>query len=298
MAGVSRQDVPIHICGLIPVYNNPMTLERVVSRVQAYLDTVIIVDDGSTDDTRSIAERLAADSAMQVYLKRLPRNSGKGAAVQAGQQLALENGFTHALQVDADGQHNLEDIPQFIARAQENPRALIAGSPVFGADIPAVRRHGRKLTTLVTAIEAGSLSLPDAMCGFRIYPLAAILSLGRISKRMIYDPEVLVRASWAGIPIVTVATRVRYLSAEEGGVSHFRMVRDNVINVFVHGWLMLQAPLRWVLRASRVKHSRANGLQPASAAVHRQLRSWCGSAGAGSAGWSGCCCTRLCCISC
>ena len=255
MAGVSRQDVPIHICGLIPVYNNPMTLERVVSRVQAYLDTVIIVDDGSTDDTRSIAERLAADSAMQVYLKRLPRNSGKGAAVQAGQQLALENGFTHALQVDADGQHNLEDIPQFIARAQENPRALIAGSPVFGADIPAVRRHGRKLTTLVTAIEAGSLSLPDAMCGFRIYPLAAILSLGRISKRMIYDPEVLVRASWAGIPIVTVATRVRYLSAEEGGVSHFRMVRDNVINVFVHGWLMLQAPLRWVLRASRVKHS-------------------------------------------
>ena len=240
----------MRVCGLIPVYNNPLTLERVVSRVLAYNDSVIIVDDGSTDDTRVIAQRLANDSAGRVYLKRLPRTSGKGAAVQAGQQLAQAHGFTHALQVDADGQHNLEDIPQFLERAREHPQALIAGSPVFGDDIPALRRHGRKLTTLVTAIEAGSLSLPDAMCGFRVYPLQAILTLGRLSKRMVYDPEVLVRASWAGIPIVTVTTRVRYLSAEEGGVSHFRMVRDNVINVCVHGWLMLQAPLRWVLRAT------------------------------------------------
>lgn len=240
----------MRVCGLVPVYNNPLTLERVVSRVLAYIDSVIIVDDGSTDDTRVIAQRLVNDSAGRVYLKRLPRNSGKGAAVQAGQQLAQAHGFTHALQVDADGQHNLEDIPQFLERAREHPQALIAGSPVFGDDIPALRRHGRKLTTLVTAIEAGSLSLPDAMCGFRVYPLPAILTLGRLSKRMVYDPEVLVRASWAGIPIVTVTTRVRYLSAEEGGVSHFRMVRDNVINVCVHGWLMLQAPLRWVLRAT------------------------------------------------
>jgi glycosyltransferase involved in cell wall biosynthesis len=253
MAAVSAQDVAINACGLIPVYNNPMTLERVVSGVLACMDSVIIVDDGSTDDTRSIAERLAADSPAAVYLQRLPHNSGKGAAVQAGQRLAQAMGFTHVLQVDADGQHDLRDIPDFLARAQENPRALIAGSPVFGPDIPAVRLHGRKLTTLVTALEAGSLSLPDAMCGFRVYPLAAILSLGRMGKRMIYDPEVLVRASWAGIPIVAVPTRVRYLSADEGGVSHFRMLQDNVINVCVHGWLVLQAPLRWLLRAMRKK---------------------------------------------
>jgi len=236
------------VCALVPVYNNPLTLDKVVRGLQRHIGPVIIIDDGSDATTRALVEELAAANPSRVHVQHLPANRGKGAAVKAGLQHALTLGYSHALQVDADGQHDLGDIPQFLASMRAAPDALILGAPVFGDDIPAIRKYGRKLTRLMIALEAGTLKLPDAMCGFRLYPVAATCALRTLCARMCFDPEILIRAYWAGIPIQSIPTRVRYLSAGEGGVSHFRGVHDNVLNVGLHTWLTLQAPLRWLLR--------------------------------------------------
>ena len=232
------------ICGLIPVYNNPMTIERVVKSFITHIDTVIIIDDGSNDGTQSKVKALAANNP-QVHIQHHDCNQGKGAAVQTGLKLANELGYDDVLQVDADGQHNLEDIPEFLRTRQKYPGAMIMGAPVFDESIPMVRKYGRKLTHLMIALEAGTTRLPDAMCGFRLYPVKPVLRLGSMSSRMSFDPEVMIRAHWAGIDIKTIATKVRYLSQAEGGVSHFKMIQDNVLHVCTHTRLLLQAPLRW-----------------------------------------------------
>ena len=235
------------------MYNNPKTIGKVVAGLQHHIKNIIIADDGSNAETRAIIDQLAAHDPEHIHVQHLPINRGKGAAVKAGLQRALELGFSHALQVDADGQHDLGDVPQFLARMRATPDALILGAPVFGDDIPAICKYGRKLTTLMIALEAGTLKLPDAMCGFRIYPVVPTCALFTLCARMCFDPEIMIRAHWAGIPVQAVPTRVRYLSAGEGGVSHFRGVHDNVLNVGLHTTLVLQAPLRWILRYMKVR---------------------------------------------
>ena len=220
------------LCGLIPVYNNPITIAQVVNRLRESINDVIIIDDGSDAETAGIVNQLAADHPGNVYVRHHPVNRGKGAAVQTGLRLAQELGFDDALQVDADGQHNLDDIPAFIEQNKQFPGAMIMGAPVFDHSIPLIRKYGRKLTHLMIALEAGSNQLPDAMCGFRLYPVKAINQLGSLSARMSFDPQVMIRAHWAGISIKTVPTKVRYLRPEEGGVSHFRMVHDNLFDIF------------------------------------------------------------------
>jgi glycosyltransferase involved in cell wall biosynthesis len=240
------------VCAVVPVYDNPLTIARVVRRLRQAVGDVVIADDGSAAETRAIIDELVAADPEHIHCVRLPVNRGKGAAVRAGLRQALALGFSHALQVDADGQHDLDDIPHFLAAMRDAPEALILGAPVFGDDIPAIRRHGRKLTQWMIALEAGSLKLPDAMCGFRVYPLATICALPTRCARMCYDPEILIRAHWAGIPIKSLPTRVRYPSADDGGVSHFRGVHDNLLNVGLHTLLVVQAPARWLLRGLQV----------------------------------------------
>jgi glycosyltransferase involved in cell wall biosynthesis len=239
------------VCGLIPVYNNHPTIERVALDVRERLGSLVLVDDGSDDGTESIVDALAAADPTHTHVIHLPQNRGKGAAVQAGLHRIAELGHRYALQVDADGQHDLGDIPAFLQASQENPAAMVLGSPVFDDSIPAIRKYGRKLTQWMIALEAGSNALPDAMCGFRLYPVAEICALGPLGKRMNFDPEVMIRAFWAGIPVVTVPTRVRYLTPDEGGVSHFRMVQDNLLHVWTHSRLILQAPFRWLVRRAK-----------------------------------------------
>ncbi|MBL9100112.1 MAG: glycosyltransferase family 2 protein [Myxococcales bacterium] len=217
-------------CALIPTYNNPRTLRAVVEQVRAHLP-VVVVDDGSAAEGRREAERLAADGLAAVTHRE--RNGGKGAAVKTGFVFARSLGYTHALQVDADGQHALADIPEFLAAARRDPSALILGAPVYDASAPRGRLIGRRITLFWTDVEAGRGVIRDPMCGFRVYPLAAALAVGRTGDRMDFDIEVAVRMAWMGVPIVNLPTKVRYLSAAEGGVSHFRMVRDN----FKIGWL-------------------------------------------------------------
>ena len=243
------------VCALVPVYNNPATIGKVIAGLQQTLGHILIIDDGSDAETQALIDQLATQDPAHIHVQHLPVNRGKGAAVKAGLQQALDLGFSHALQVDADGQHELGDIPRFLQCMQAAPDALILGAPVFGDDIPAIRKYGRKLTRVMVALEAGTLKLPDAMCGFRLYPLATTCALRCLCSRMCFDPEILIRAYWAGIPVQSVPTRVRYLSPEEGGVSHFRGLHDNVLNVGLHTWLLLQAPLRWLQRAIKSRSS-------------------------------------------
>ncbi len=240
------------ITGLVPLYNNPMTIAKVVEGLLQKLDFVIVVDDGSDAATGAIVERLQQAYPQRLDVLHHAHNRGKGAAVQSGLHRAHALDFTHAVQVDADGQHDLDDLPKFLEGIHEHPKSLLLGAPIFDDDIPAIRKHGRKLTQLMIALEMGSWDVPDAMCGYRAYPVAAICKLGRMDPRMSFDPEVMIRAHWAGIPLRRIPTRVRYLAPEEGGISHFRMVNDNVRHTWVHLRLLLQAPFR-LLGRSRSK---------------------------------------------
>ena len=239
------------ICGLVPVYNNHMTIANVVRALLEQLDFVIVVDDGSSDGTETIVDRLKQELPDRVEVLHHQENQGKGAAVQSGLHRANAMGFTHAIQVDADGQHDLDDLPKFLQGIEEHPRAMLLGAPIFDGDIPAIRKHGRKLTQAMIALEMGYWDVPDAMCGFRAYPVAAICKLGKMDPRMSFDQEVMIRAHWAGIPLQRIPTRVRYLAPEEGGISHFKMVNDNVRHTWAHIRLILQAPFRLLLRAMR-----------------------------------------------
>ena len=230
-------------CALIPTYNNPRTLRAVVMQVRAYLPHVVVVDDASAAEGRREAEKLAEEGLAAVT--RRDRNGGKGAAVKTGFAFARGLGYTHALQVDADGQHALGDIPRFLEAARSEPAALILGAPVYDASAPRGRLIGRRITLFWTDVEAGRGVITDPMCGFRVYPLAAALAVGRTGDRMDFDIEIAVRMSWLGVKIRNLPTKVRYLSREEGGVSHFRMGRDNLKIGWLHARLSFVA-LMWL----------------------------------------------------
>jgi hypothetical protein len=166
-------------------------------------------------------------------------NQGKGGAVLTGIRRAAASGFTHVVQVDADGQHALEDIPALLALSRANPRALVTGQPVFDASIPRLRYWLRYLTHVMVSVNTLTPSLRDAMCGFRVYPVRDVLALDtavRMGRRMDFDIEVLVRLDWAGVPIVLFPTRVKY---PVDGISHFRLWEDNTRITALHTRLFL-----------------------------------------------------------
>jgi polyprenyl-phospho-N-acetylgalactosaminyl synthase len=225
-------------CALVPTYDNPMTVRAVIDRLHVQLP-VIVVDDGSGAAARAVLVGIAAEGLADVV--RHDRNLGKGAAVRTGLARARAQGFTHALQVDADGQHDLDDVGRFLDAARERPGALIAGRPVFDASAPASRRRGRKITVFWSAVETGGRVIDDPLCGYRVYPVEPALRALSVGCRMEFDPEIAVRMVWLGASVVNVATRVRYLGPEDGGVSHFRMFRDNIRISLMHTRLVLEA---------------------------------------------------------
>lgn len=212
---------------VIPVYDHYHYLPQVVAGIRGYGLPVILVDDGSHAECRAVLEKLAATSEVRQLVAN-PCNQGKGAATIRGFQAAAELGFTHAFQIDADGQHGLEAIPAFLQDAQKFPEACICGYPVYDASVPAARLQGRKITNWWVHINSLSADPRDAMCGFRIYPLATVIPLvtqEHVGSRMEFDPEIAVRIIWRGIPIRNLPVHVTY---PQDGVSHFRVFRDNV----------------------------------------------------------------------
>lgn len=188
---------------------------------------LILVDDGS-----AAAELAALKAAVAgrpwVQLHQEPRNQGKGAAVMRGLQLAAARGFTHVVQIDADGQHRVADIEVMLDIARREPTAVVSGLPVYDASAPAARLHGRKIGIFWTRVHTWSRDILDPMCGFRVYPVRETLvvaSTGRPGAGMEFDTEILVRAHWAGLPVRFTPTPVRY---PVGGTSHFRLFFDNV----------------------------------------------------------------------
>lgn len=238
---------PTHLV-LLPTYNTGPLLREVVVEVLRHWQPVLVVVDGSTDGSeQALLELSLREPALTVLV--LPRNSGKGAAVLAGAQAALARGFTHALVMDADGQHPAASIAEFMDSSRQQPDALVLGRPIFPANIPAERLHGRKLSVGLVHFELLGSGIADPLFGFRVYPLApllAVLGPRRGGRRYDFDTEAAVRLGWAGVLPVNVAAPVRYFSRAEGGVSHFNYWRDNATLVWMHARLITELLLwRW-----------------------------------------------------
>ena len=214
-------------CAVIPVYNHGSTARAVVESLVARNLPVILVDDGSNAQTKADLAAIVADFS-QASLLTLETNQGKGGAVAAGLIHARSLAFSHALQVDADGQHDLSAIQRFIDQAQQFPGYMVCGRPEYDASVPKSRLVGRKITNFFVAVETLSRAIPDAMCGFRVYPLAEtekLFAKRKLSRRMEFDIEILVRLFWQKVPMLFLPVKVVY---PEGGISHFRLIKDNL----------------------------------------------------------------------
>ena len=221
-------------CLVIPVYNHEQAIVAVVEALLAFDTPCILVDDGSTPECAKVLDGLHLAYPGRVVLLRHAHNQGKGAAVLTGFKYASENGFSHLLQLDADGQHCVEDIKMFLALAQQHRDAIIAGYPIYDDSVPAIRLYARYLTHVWVWINTLSLAIRDSMCGFRVYPVAPVIDLmlrQKIGQRMNFDTDILVRLYWDGLDVVNTGTRVAYPS---DGVSHFRVWRDNVLITLMH----------------------------------------------------------------
>ncbi len=229
-------------CVIIPVFDHERAVPNVVKAVRNAGLPCILVDDASSPACEAVLQQLAQDEA--IYLLRLPVNQGKGGAVMAGFREAIRLGFSHALQVDADGQHDLNDIPVFLEQSRQHPDALICGYPQFDESVPKGRLYARYLTHVWVWINTLSLHIRDSMCGFRLYPLAPVLALidsVKIGRRMDFDSEMLVRLSWRGQPMRWLPTRVHY---PQDGLSHFRLFHDNALISKMHAKLFFGMLLR------------------------------------------------------
>ncbi len=226
---------------LIPSYDTGPKVYETVRDARAQWTPVWVVVDGSSDGTAEALVAMAAgDPGLRVLV--LPRNAGKGAAVLHGLRAAQSAGYSHALTMDADGQHPVDLIPAFMAASQARPETMVLGRPVFDASAPLLRVRGRKVSNGWTNLETLGAGIDDSLYGFRVYPIApliAVMAGQRWMRRFDFDTEAVVRLAWRGVTPVNLAAPVKYLTAAEGGVSHFRYGRDNLLLTWMHTRLML-----------------------------------------------------------
>lgn len=245
---------------LIPSYNTGERLFSTVSAARAQWNPVWVVIDGSTDGTGDrLLQMAASDPGLHVQI--LAHNQGKGAAVLQGLRSAQQAGFTHALTMDSDGQHPADLIPTFMQASRARPETMVLGRPVFDASAPLLRVRGRRVSNSWTQLETLFAGVGDSLYGFRVYPvpeLIAVMARQPWMRRFDFDTEAVVRLAWRGVKPVNIDAPVKYLTAEEGGVSHFRYGRDNLLLTWMHTRLMVE----FVLRLPMLLWRRLRGLPP------------------------------------
>jgi glycosyltransferase involved in cell wall biosynthesis len=233
----------MRLCAVIPTYRHVIVLPGLVEALRRHCEMVFVIDDGNETPARAaIAALHHPDNGVTVI--RLDVNSGKGAAVLAGLRTALAQGFTHALQIDADGQHDLADLQKFVDAARAAPNALICGAATYDGSVPRSRKFGRYITHFLVWVETFSFDIADSMCGYRLYPLKAaapVIEKGSAGSHMDFDTEIAVRLHWRGVAVVNIPTRVIY---PPNNVSNFHMLADNVRMTWLHTRLLAQAPFR------------------------------------------------------
>ncbi|MCL2066638.1 MAG: glycosyltransferase family 2 protein [Treponema sp.] len=212
---------------VIPVYNHGKTAGSLVENLSRLGLPVIIVDDGSNEDTKSCLEKIYSSCSLTVPV-RLNKNSGKGRAVYEGIKKAAELGLSHVLQIDADGQHDISRAGFFLGESAARPDALICSYPVYDDSVPGSREKGRVVANTWAKIVTLSNDIKESMLGFRVYPVEPVLSICNrhyIDFRMGFDIEILVRLHWKNIPFIFYPVGVSYPC---DGISHFKPVLDNV----------------------------------------------------------------------
>jgi glycosyltransferase involved in cell wall biosynthesis len=231
---------------LIPSYNSGTKVYETVAQARSHWNPVWVVVDGSTDGTAAVLQNMAIrDDGLRVWV--LPQNQGKGAAVLYGLDQAAQQGFTHALCMDSDGQHPANLIEAFMKCSQATPAAMVLGVPVFDASAPVLRVQGRKISNWWANLETLWAGIGDSLYGFRVYPvdpLRSVMRGQRWMRRFDFDPEAAVRLCWGGVLPVNLPAPVKYLQAHEGGVSHFNYRRDNLLLTWMHIRLMAGFMLR------------------------------------------------------
>lgn len=235
---------------LLPTYNSGSRLSRTLREARAECDHVWVAVDASTDGSDAEAEALGLEGVRFVYLAK---NSGKGAAVLAALRAASAEGFTHALVMDADGQHPANMIRPFFEISKNTPSAFVCGVPIFGKDAPLERILGRLAGNFLATLETLGVGAEDSLFGFRLYPVEPVLKVLETTKwgrRFDFDTVLSVRLSWAGLPCINVAVPVSYPPRSQGGVSHFRYLRDNLLLAGAHTRLLIEWPVQ-ILRHIR-----------------------------------------------
>ena len=224
---------------LVPFYNHPQNIKALITALKTYELPVVVVDDGSDEASKQILAELERTEG--ILLLTRAQNGGKGIAMKDGFKFASERGFSHVLQIDADFQHDAALIGEFLRQSEAHPQSIVCANPIYGDDAPKSRVHGRKITNFWVAINTLSLGIKDAMCGFRVYPLEQLKKSAEKSKtsRMEFDIEILVNAVRQGIDVRWIDMYVRY---EKGGVSHFKMLRDNALISLMHAKCFFSLP--------------------------------------------------------
>lgn len=230
-------------CIIIPNYNHTINLEALIEKLAVFKLPVIMVNDGSNAQASQLFNDIAEQFTYLTLIKH-HENQGKGGAVQTGLKAAKELGYTHALQVDADGQHDLNDVEKLLTESKCYPESLISGKPIYDESVPKHRYYARNITHFWVWIETLSFSIKDTMCGYRIYPLASTVNLIEtqcLGMRMDFDIEVMVKLYWQKVDIRFLPTAVEY---PEHGISHFRAFEDNVLISWMHTRLFFGMLLR------------------------------------------------------
>jgi glycosyltransferase involved in cell wall biosynthesis len=254
-------DRPTHVV-LIPSYNTGSRLYETIAAARHRARPVLVVIDGSTDGTGDVLTRMAADDP-ELFACVLPENQGKGAAILHGLKLARSRGFTHALTMDADGQHSAEHIEEMIAASLAHPDSMVLGLPLFDESAPRIRVFGHKISNFCTAMLTSCGTIGDALFGFRVYPIAPLIKIFAETsgmRRFDFDSEAVIRLSWLGVRPVNVQTPVRYFRRIEGGVSHFKYLRDNLLLIRMYARLSAALLTSW--RMPRRASTRVEEIQP------------------------------------